>query len=198
MRVARYRLMARSSSPAIGCSTESEFLRRSTQRRERLTSAGCGVDRPWSARCQARTPWAAAGRRAHLAGVGVPGLQIVEADAAGVVSLAVETSINLAQRGLSRLCPGRDAAELAGCARRPAGSWWPGWPAGRPRRQVARPQAWEFDKLSPSGLRAVWPPFGAAILEGRQASPWARLGHPWRRHGLLAGLHQMGLRGGMG
>jgi hypothetical protein len=29
--------------------------------------------------------------------------------------------------------------------RRPAGSWWPGWPAGRRRRQVARPQARERD-----------------------------------------------------
>jgi hypothetical protein len=35
---ARWRLMARNSSPAIGCSTDSEPLRRSTQSRERLMS----------------------------------------------------------------------------------------------------------------------------------------------------------------
>ena len=42
LRVARYRLMARSSSPAIGCSTESEFFRRATHSRQIVKSKSKG------------------------------------------------------------------------------------------------------------------------------------------------------------
>jgi hypothetical protein len=86
VRVARYRLMARSSSPAIGCSTDSEFFDRVTQmrawprftssRRNRTASptrSPCRYImriRRWS-RIPCRPALAASSKRSHSSKVGL-------------------------------------------------------------------------------------------------------------------------------